>query len=72
LNKKNNKKENDNIVCNNKIPSDEVLLAIAKLNILFSYFEEHVVDMTSLLFGCEPEAVANVCYPLPIKHKCQI
>lgn len=67
---KDNQEDNDRTVITSEFPSDEYLLAIGKFVVTFSRFEEHVVDITSLLFGCEPEVIANITYSLDMRNRC--
>ena len=64
-----NQEDNDNTVITNKFPNDEYLLAIGKFVVTFSRLEEIVVDITGLLFGCEPEVIANITYPLDMRNR---
>lgn len=68
---KKKQEDNDGTVITNELPSNEYLLAIGKFVVTFSRLEELVVTIMALLFGCEPEAIANVAYSLDMNSRCQ-
>jgi hypothetical protein len=68
----NSDSENDNNAISNEFPSDNYLLAIGRLTVIFSRFEENVATLVALSFGCEPEVIANIAYFLNIGNRCQI
>ncbi len=55
----------------NDLPEDNILLAIGKLVAISSQFEEKIAMLMSMLFGCEPEVIANVAYSQDMYNRCQ-
>jgi hypothetical protein len=51
-------------------PSDEHLMAIGKIVVAFTQFEETVSDCFSLLLGCEPELASLLANSLQIRERC--
>ena len=68
---KNTEPENETGGIPNEFPSDDYVLAIGKFVVTFSRFEERVATITALLFGCEPEVIANIAYSLDMNNRCQ-
>jgi len=66
-----NQEDNYSPVITDEFPSDEYLLAIGKFVVTFSRLEEIVVTIMALMFGCEPEVIANLAYSLDMKSRCQ-